>query len=193
MRCEEHGLAAGPSGQCVVCLREGRTREQRQVLRLGMGFVASVLAVCGAVLAFRLFLTPAIAARVEQASAPAVVSAEPAPTAHVSTSEAVQAAYKSTPVLMFSTTWCPHCNRARQFFQTNGLSIVDRDVDSDPSANAELKRRIGRSSIPLIVVDGEQLEPGFSEQATMQAIAASVQRRTGVVTGVRLPPASAAN
>jgi glutaredoxin len=93
---------------------------------------------------------------------------------------------------MFSTTWCPHCNRARQFFQANGLRVVDRDVDSDASANAELKRRIGRSAIPLIEIDGQQLPPGFSEQATLQAVAASVQRRLGV-SSVRLVPASAPN
>jgi glutaredoxin 3 len=238
MRCEEHGLAAGPSGECVVCLREARARAQRRAGRLSVGFILSVLAACGALLASRALRAPVVVPRAERiatvtaeptaaavssassvrepptaasaatsdaanggapsAAVPAATpvasaSAEPAPPAHTATKEEVQAAYRSTPVLMFSTTWCPHCNRARQFFQTNGLSVVDRDVDADPSANAELKRRIGRSSIPLIVVDGQQLQPGFSEQATMQAIAASVQRRTGIVTSVRLVPASAAN
>ncbi|HEY1535094.1 MAG TPA: glutaredoxin family protein, partial [Polyangiaceae bacterium] len=124
--------------------------------------------------------------------ATALASAEPAPTARVPSNEEVLAAVHATPVLMFSTTWCPHCNRARQFFQANGLRVVDRDVDSDASANAELKRRIGRSAIPLIEIDGQQLPPGFSEQATLQAVAASVQRRLGV-SSVRLVPASAPN
>jgi glutaredoxin len=241
MRCEEHGLAAGPGGECVVCLREARARDQRRLLRLSVGFAASVLVVCGAVLASRALRAPAIVPHAERtgtvaptpvptigsvpqaaslheqprepAAAPAaanepandgapssaappaapLAAAEPPPIAHVPTHEDVQAAYHATPVLMFSTTWCPHCNRARKFFQANGLRYVDRDIDSDASANAELKRRTGHTAIPLIEVDGQQLEPGFDEQATMQAIAASVQRRLGVVTSVRLVPASAPN
>jgi glutaredoxin 3 len=228
-------LAAGPGGECVVCLREARSLAQRRARRLSAGFFASVLVACGALLASRALRAPLLVARAERTVAPpaeptvavavagapstpgtasaatseaasggapastvpsvapaASASAEPPP-AHVPTNEEVQAAYHATPVLMFSTTWCPHCNRARQFFQANGLRVVDRDIDADPSANAELKRRTGRTSIPLIEVDGQQLQPGFSEQATMQAVAASVQRRLGVVTSVRLVPASAPN
>lgn len=248
MRCEEHGLAAGPGGECVVCLREARALAERRARRLSAGFFVSVLVACGALLASRALRAPVLVARAERTVAPpaeptgavavagtpsapsapsaasmpstlsttsaatseaanggapssaapseapvASASAEPPPVAHVPTHEEVQAAYHATPVLMFSTTWCPHCNRARRFFNANGLRYVDRDIDSDASANAELKRRTGRSAIPLIEVDGQQLEPGFDEQATMQAIAASVQRRLGVVTSVRLVTASAPN
>jgi len=125
------------------------------------------------------------------ALAPAA-SIELAPSARPPTPQEVQAAFHATPVLMFSTNWCPVCARARKFFQANGLAFVDRDVDADPAASAELKRRSGGKAIPLIDIDGQQLEPGFSEQATMQAVASSVQRRLGV-TGVRLVPASSPN
>jgi|GEM_PF-975674 len=238
MRCEEHGLAAGPGGECVVCLREARALAQQRARRLSAGFFVSVLVACGALLASRALRAPVLVPRAERTVAPpreptvaavssapgvrelpaaastaanepanggapasavlpvtpvAAASGEPPPVAHVPTNEDVQAAYHATPVLMFSTTWCPHCNRARQFFNVNGLRFVDRDIDADASANAELKRRTGHTAIPLIEVDGRQLEPGFDEQATMQAIAASVQRRLGVVTSVRLVPASAPN
>ena len=93
---------------------------------------------------------------------------------------------------MFSTSWCPVCARARQFFHANGLKFEDRDVDADPQASAELKRRSGGKAIPLIDIDGQQLRPGFSEQATMQAVAASVERRLGV-SGIRLVPATVPN
>jgi glutaredoxin 3 len=230
-------LAAGPGGECVVCLREARALAQQRARRLSAGFFVSVLVACGALLASRALRAPALIPHAERttaassgpivaalSSAPSVreqpspasatanepanggapssavpsaapvaaASAEPPPIAHVPTHEDVQAAYHATPVLMFSTTWCPHCNRARKFFQANGLRYVDRDIDSDASANAELKRRTGHTAIPLIEVDGQQLEPGFDEQATMQAVAASVQRRLGV-SSVRFVPASAPN
>ncbi len=237
MRCNRHGLAAGPDGECVVCLREARDLVTRRARRLALGACVSLFGVSGALLAARslrapiaaqaitsLTAEPPIAAApaavqtapeappsevatvnlapsaapglpppaLASAAALAVASAEPAALPRQPTSAEVQAAYHATPVLMFSTSWCPVCARARQFFNANGLKFEDRDVDADPQASAELKRRSGGKAIPLIDIDGQQLRPGFSEQATMQAVAASVERRLGV-SGVRLVPAAVPN
>ena len=120
------------------------------------------------------------------ASASPSVAPTPSASVTVTTSPArvpsageVQAAVRATPVLMFSTGWCPHCKRARAFFQANGISVTDRDIEADPSAAAELQRRTGRKSIPMIDVDGQQLQ-GFDESVTLQAVASSVERRLGV-------------
>jgi len=94
-------------------------------------------------------------------------------------------------VAMFSTSWCPHCRRARRFFQAYGLSVVDHDVEADAQAAAELKRRSGGKAVPLIDVDGVALQ-GFSEQATMEAVVASVERRLGI-SGVKLSVAPVSN
>jgi glutaredoxin len=123
-------------------------------------------------------------------AANAAVAAAPAASARLPSRQEVVAAVRATPVLMFSASWCPVCARARRFFQSNGIQVVDRDVDADATANAELKRRSGGKAIPLIEVDGQQLRAGFSEQDTMQAVASSVERRLGV-TGLRLVPAAA--
>jgi hypothetical protein len=53
----------------------------------------------------------------------------------------------------------------------------------------ELKRRTGGSSIPTLEIDGELLQPGFSEQSVERALLASVERRLGV-TGIRIQHAS---
>lgn len=97
-------------------------------------------------------------------------------------------ALRATPVSMFSTSWCPHCERARRFFRANGMSVVDRDVDADAQAAAELKRRSGGKAVPLIDVDGRELR-GFDERATRDAVVASVERRLGI-TGIKLTVAS---
>jgi glutaredoxin len=81
---------------------------------------------------------------------------------------------------MFSTDWCPVCERARAFLSTNGLTYTERDIDHDDRAREELHRRTGKSSIPTIEVDGKLLTPGFSQREVMGAVAASVQRRLGV-------------
>jgi glutaredoxin len=132
------------------------------------------------------------ASALASASSSAVAESALAPSTHAPTQQEVQAALRSTPVQMFSTSWCPVCARARQFFHANGIGFVDHDVDKDPAASAELQHRSGGRAIPLIEVDGQQLRVGFSEQDTMQAVATSVARRLGV-TGLHLVPQSAPN
>ena len=122
---------------------------------------------------------------------PVVVSAPSAaraPSARVPSSSELQAALRATPVSMFTTSWCPHCERARRFFQENGVSVVEHDIDADARAAAELKRRSGGKAVPLIDVDGQELR-GFDPRATTEAVIASVERRLGV-TGVKLSVAS---
>lgn len=106
-------------------------------------------------------------------AAPLVTVPAPAPPSN----EAIQAAFRSTPIVMFSTTWCPVCQRARAFLDANGLPREERDVDHDARALAELKRLTGKGSIPTFVVDGVLLKPGFSEESLMTAVVASVEKR----------------
>jgi len=242
MRCEQHGLAAGPGGQCVVCLREARGRAAQRARWLALGFFGFVIATSGGLLAARLLRAPLLAeparreqpiavvaalraeppARVEATAPPLpatdlapeppleipvsepitaasaispvlapVASVERTARARVPSKRELMAALHATPVSMFSTNWCPHCERARRFFRTYGLSVVDHDVDADAQAAAELQRRSGGKAVPLIDVDGIALK-GFDERATMQAVVASVERRLGV-TGIELSVASVSN
>jgi len=115
-------------------------------------------------------------------------SAERALKARAPSERELLTALRATPVSMFSTSWCPHCERARRFFRANGMSVVDRDVDADAQAAAELKRRSGGKAVPLIDVDGRELR-GFDERATRDAVVASVERRLGI-TGINLTVAS---
>lgn len=227
MRCQQHGLSAGPDGACVVCLREQRAKTAATARTWSALFVLAVFGVSAVLLASRFLgasppptatvgLTaepaPKPVAEVERAvstggeapppsEAPMVApsgaiavaepassaaapvpaaSAEPRSPARVPDQREVQSALHATPVLMFSTAWCPHCDRARRFFQENGISVVDRDIEADPAALQELKRRTAQKGVPLIVVDGQQLPPGFSEAGVREAVASSVQRRLGV-------------
>ncbi|HEY3235945.1 MAG TPA: glutaredoxin family protein [Polyangiaceae bacterium] len=75
------------------------------------------------------------------------------------------------------------------FRAENCPSYRERDIDRDQEARVELKRRTGGSSIPTLEIDGELLQPGFSEQSVERALLASVERRLGV-TGIRIQHAS---
>ncbi len=68
---------------------------------------------------------------------------------------------KGKSVVMYSADWCGYCRKARSYFQANGVSFRERDVDKDPAARAEYER-LGGSGLPLILVGGKRLN-GFSE------------------------------
>ena len=101
----------------------------------------------------------------------------------------IEAAVRSVPIVLFSTSWCSVCKHARAFLTSNGFAFQERDIDRDAAARAEVKRRTGATTIPVLEIDGVMGAPGFSEAGTAQAIAASVERRLGV-TGIQVRPAS---
>jgi glutaredoxin 3 len=55
-------------------------------------------------------------------------------------------------VLMYATSWCPYCARARQLLQQKGIAFQEIDVDEFPEARAEMMARSHRHTVPQIFV-----------------------------------------
>lgn len=72
------------------------------------------------------------------------------------------AAAANQSVVMYSTSWCGYCKKAREYFQQKGIAFAEHDIERSPAANAEFKQ-LGGSGVPLILV-GKQVMKGFSEQ-----------------------------
>jgi glutaredoxin len=69
---------------------------------------------------------------------------------------------EATPeVVMYATSWCPYCAKARAYFKESGIAYVEHDVEKSASARSDFKRLGGRA-VPLIVVGREKMN-GFSE------------------------------
>jgi glutaredoxin 3 len=70
----------------------------------------------------------------------------------------------TTPdIVMYSTGWCPYCERARALLQRKGLAFREIKVDEDPAErDAMLARSGGRSTVPQIFV-GDHHVGGFDE------------------------------
>ena len=66
------------------------------------------------------------------------------------------------PVLMYTTSWCPYCTRARRLFERKGVPFTEIDVDEVDGARAEMQRRSGRTSVPQIFV-GDRHLGGFDD------------------------------
>jgi len=58
----------------------------------------------------------------------------------------------STPVVMYTTGWCPYCERARKLLGTKDVAITEIDVESAPEKRAEMRTRSGRTSVPQIFI-----------------------------------------
>jgi glutaredoxin 3 len=56
------------------------------------------------------------------------------------------------PVVMYTTSWCPYCERARKLFTAKNVTVSEIDVESAPEKRAEMRNRSGRTSVPQIFI-----------------------------------------
>ncbi|MES2825364.1 MAG: glutaredoxin family protein [Pseudomonadota bacterium] len=66
----------------------------------------------------------------------------------------------SKKVIMYSTSWCSYCKKARSYFVENGISFVDYDIENDKNAKRAYDA-LGAKGVPVIVV-GKKRMNGFS-------------------------------
>jgi len=71
-------------------------------------------------------------------------------------------------VVMYTTSWCPYCERARRLFAAKGARFDEIDVESAPEKRAEMQACSGQRSVPQIFI-GEQHVGGSDELATLEA------------------------
>jgi glutaredoxin 3 len=66
-------------------------------------------------------------------------------------------------IVMYSTGWCPYCDRARGLLQRKGVEFSEIKVDEDPAQrDTMLNRSGGRRTVPQIFV-GERHVGGFDD------------------------------
>lgn len=59
----------------------------------------------------------------------------------------------STPaVVMYTTSWCPYCERARRLLNTKNVTFSEIDIESAAEKRAEMRNRSGRTSVPQIFI-----------------------------------------
>ena len=60
-------------------------------------------------------------------------------------------------VVLYATSWCPYCARARQLFTGKGVAFTEIDIEATPGAREEMRSRSGRTSVPQIFVGDRHL------------------------------------
>ena len=68
--------------------------------------------------------------------------------------------YSSNKVIMYSTSWCKYCKKARRYFKANGIRYVEYDIEKDQAAKQAFDK-LGGKGIPLILV-GKTKMTGFN-------------------------------
>ena len=71
-------------------------------------------------------------------------------------------------VVIYTTSWCGYCERARRIFQAKGVEFEEIDVEAAPANRAQMRERSGRTSVPQIFV-GEHHVGGSSDLAALEA------------------------
>lgn len=60
-------------------------------------------------------------------------------------------------VLMYTTSWCGYCTRARRLFEERGVRFRDIDIEEVDGARQEMIERSGRTSVPQIFIDDRHI------------------------------------
>jgi glutaredoxin-like YruB-family protein len=72
-------------------------------------------------------------------------------------------------VELFTTSWCPWCKKAREYFTTRGIRFTDYDIEKDAEA---LKRKVGLdggTSVPTAII-GAKVIKGYSPSGYQAAL-----------------------
>lgn len=81
---------------------------------------------------------------------------------HSSSGASTKANARGKKVIMYSTSWCGYCKKARKYFVAKGIPFVEYDIEKNASAKRDYDALCGRG-VPVIV-SGKKRMNGFSEK-----------------------------
>lgn len=74
-------------------------------------------------------------------------------------------------IVLYTVSWCPHCQTARKYLDERKIPYTNRDVEKDAEALDALVNRYGSQSVPVIVIgNDEAVLKGFSPESFNRAL-----------------------
>lgn len=68
-------------------------------------------------------------------------------------------------IVLYSTSWCPHCKAAKEYFTRKEIPFINRDVEIDSEAMELLTGKYQSQGVPVIVIgDDTEVLKGFDEK-----------------------------
>ena len=77
-------------------------------------------------------------------------------------------------VELYTTSWCPYCKDARNFFRSRGISFSEYDIEKDEEAALRKNDLDGGRGVPFAVICDQKIH-GFSAMAYEKALASCGQ------------------
>lgn len=75
---------------------------------------------------------------------------------------------QTPPVILYTTSWCPYCHKALQFFDNIKVSYTNCDVERSPQGREQFNQ-LGGTSVPLIMIGNQKFE-GFQPSILQQSL-----------------------
>jgi glutaredoxin-like YruB-family protein len=72
-------------------------------------------------------------------------------------------------VIIYTTTWCPFCNEAKNYLNSKGIPFEEKNVEIDLQAREEMIEKSGQLGVPVIDIDGKIIV-GFSPEEIEEAL-----------------------
>jgi glutaredoxin 3 len=69
---------------------------------------------------------------------------------------------------MYTTSWCPYCERARRLLASKGVAFQEIDIEAAPEKRAEMQKRSGRRTVPQIFI-GDQHVGGSDDLHALES------------------------
>lgn len=70
------------------------------------------------------------------------------------------AALNGGKVVLYATSWCGYCAKARKFFEDNNIAYVEYDVEKSEQGQREYQS-LGGGGVPIVVI-GKAVVKGYN-------------------------------
>ena len=78
---------------------------------------------------------------------------------------------KYPKIVLYSTSWCPHCKAAKEYFTRNNIPFINRDVELDSDAMDLVTGKYKSQGVPIVVIgDDAVVLKGFDEKRFEKAV-----------------------
>jgi len=72
-------------------------------------------------------------------------------------------------VIVYSSNFCPWCDKAKEFLNENNVEFEERNVQENPDYGKEMQEKTGQLGVPVIDIDGKIII-GFNVGALKEAL-----------------------
>lgn len=84
-------------------------------------------------------------------------------------------------VILYTTSWCPACRSAREYMTEQGIPFIEKDIEKNQEAAAELLAKaraagISASGVPVLDVGGTLMQ-GFDAERLKALLAAGAKQK----------------